>query len=87
VVVGWTDRASPSHIGALLLGYYTEVGRLHSAGRASTGMTAKELKRSVEVLAPLQMSRAPAPAAREEAASCCSNGMAFRSGRAEHNKQ
>ena len=44
VVVGWTDPAgSPSHIGALLLGYYTEDGRLHYAGRAGTGMTAEEL--------------------------------------------
>ena len=39
VVVGWTDPAgSRSHIGALLLGYYTEDGRLHHAGRAGTGM-------------------------------------------------
>ena len=30
VVVGWTDpEGSRSHIGALLLGYYTEDGRLH----------------------------------------------------------
>ena len=40
VVVGWTDpEGSRSHIGALLLGYYTEDGRLHYAGRAGTGMT------------------------------------------------
>ena len=43
VVVGWTDPAgSPSHIGALLLGYYTEDGRLHYAGRAGTGMNDRE---------------------------------------------
>lgn len=30
VVVSWTDpEGSRSHIGALLLGYYTENGRLH----------------------------------------------------------
>jgi ATP-dependent DNA ligase len=30
VVVGWTDpEGSREHIGALLLGYYTEDGRLH----------------------------------------------------------
>jgi bifunctional non-homologous end joining protein LigD len=45
VVVGWTDpEGSRSHIGALLLGYYTEDGRLRYAGRAGTGMTEKELK-------------------------------------------
>jgi bifunctional non-homologous end joining protein LigD len=60
VVVGWTDpEGSREHIGALLLGYYTEGGRLHYAGRAGTGMTAIELKRLSEVLAPLQMARMP----------------------------
>jgi ATP dependent DNA ligase C terminal region len=44
-VVGWTDpEGSRSYIGALLLGYYTEDGRLHYAGRAGTGMTDRELK-------------------------------------------
>src|SRR5215213_8799279 len=34
VLVGWTDpEGSRSHLGALLLGYYTEDGRLHHAGR------------------------------------------------------
>jgi hypothetical protein len=43
VVVGWTDpEGSRSHIGALLLGYYTADDRLHYAGRAGTGMTEKE---------------------------------------------
>ena len=43
VVVGWTDpEGSRRHIGALLLGYYIEDGRLHYAGRAGTGMGAKE---------------------------------------------
>jgi ATP-dependent DNA ligase len=46
VVVGWTDpEGSRSHIGALLLGYYADDGRLRYAGRAGTGMTEKELKR------------------------------------------
>ena len=40
VVVGWTDpEGSRSHIGALLLGYYTEDGRLYYAGRAGTGQS------------------------------------------------
>ena len=60
MVVGWTDpEGSRPHIGALLLGYYTEDGRLHYAGRAGTGMTAKELKRLAGVLAPLQMPQMP----------------------------
>jgi ATP-dependent DNA ligase len=40
----------------------TEDGRLHYAGRAGTGMTAKELKCLSRVLAPLQVARMP-PAA------------------------
>ena len=60
VVVGWTDpEGSRSHIGALLLGYYTDDGRLHYAGRAGTGMTDKELKRLAGVLAPLQVPKMP----------------------------
>jgi bifunctional non-homologous end joining protein LigD len=44
------------------LGYYTEDGRLHYAGRAGTGMTVKELKRLSEVLAPLQVPKMPVAA-------------------------
>jgi ATP-dependent DNA ligase len=44
---------------ALLLGYYTDDGRLHYAGRAGTGMTEKELKRLAGVLAPLQVLKMP----------------------------
>jgi bifunctional non-homologous end joining protein LigD len=56
VVVGWTDpEGSRSHIGALLLGYYTDDGRLHYAGRVGTGITDKELKRLAGVLKPLQV--------------------------------
>jgi DNA ligase D-like protein (predicted ligase) len=60
VVVGWTDpEGSRFHIGALLLGYYTDDGRLLYAGRAGTGMAAKELKRLAGVLAPLQVPKMP----------------------------
>jgi bifunctional non-homologous end joining protein LigD len=60
VVVGWTDpEGSRSHIGALLLGYYTDDSRLHYAGRAGTGMTAKDLKRLAGVLEPLQVRKMP----------------------------
>jgi bifunctional non-homologous end joining protein LigD len=60
VVVGWSEpEGSRRHIGALLLGYYTEDGRLHYAGRAGTGMSDAELKRLAGVLTPLQVSRMP----------------------------
>jgi bifunctional non-homologous end joining protein LigD len=60
IVVGWTDpEGSRSHLGALLLGYYTEDGRLHYAGRAGTGITDKELKRLSGVLTPLQVAKMP----------------------------
>ena len=60
VVVGWTDpEGSRQHIGALLLGYYTDDGRLHYAGRAGTGMNDRELKRLAGVLAPLQVPKMP----------------------------
>jgi bifunctional non-homologous end joining protein LigD len=60
VVVGRTDpKGSRRHFGALLLGYYTEDGRLHYAGRAGTGMNDRELKRLAGVLAPLQVPKMP----------------------------
>jgi hypothetical protein len=53
-------EGSRSNIGALLLGYYIDDGRLHYAGRAGTGMTEKELKRLTGVLlAPLQVPKMP----------------------------
>ena len=59
-VVGWTDpEGSRSHIGALLLGYYSDDGLSHYAGRAGTAMNDKELKRLADVLAPLQVPKMP----------------------------
>jgi ATP-dependent DNA ligase len=60
VVVGWTDpEGSQSHIGALLLRYYTDDGRLHYAGRAGIAMNEKELRRLAGVMAPLQVPKMP----------------------------
>jgi bifunctional non-homologous end joining protein LigD len=60
VVVGWTDpRHGRSHFGALLLGYYTEDGRLLYAGRAGTGFDERELTRLAGLLAPLATPRMP----------------------------
>lgn len=60
IVVGWTEPAgSREHLGALLLGYYSEEGQLLYAGRAGTGFTVQELKRLYGVLKPLQVQKMP----------------------------
>ena len=55
VIVGWTDpEGSRPYLGALLLGYYTDDGRLIYAGRVGTGMPDKvlaDLRRRLEPLA------------------------------------
>jgi DNA ligase D-like protein (predicted ligase) len=44
VIVGWSDpEGSRPHLGALLLGYYTDDGKLIYAGRVGTGMPVKVL--------------------------------------------
>ena len=59
VVVGWTDpEGSRPLLGALLLGYYTDDGKLIYAGRVGTGMTDKvltDLRRRLEPLARASM--------------------------------
>jgi ATP-dependent DNA ligase len=60
VGVGWTvPTGSRPHIGALLLGNYSDDGRLHYAGRAGTGITVKELKRLASLLERLQATQMP----------------------------
>ena len=55
VVVGWSDpEGSRPHLGALLLGYYTDDGKLIYAGRVGTGMPVRvlaELRRRLDPLA------------------------------------
>jgi bifunctional non-homologous end joining protein LigD len=55
VVVGWSDpEGSRPHLGALLLGYYTDDGKLTYAGRVGTGMPDRvlaDLRRRLEPLA------------------------------------
>jgi len=54
VIVGWTDpEGSRSSLGSLLLGYYTDDGKLIYAGRAGTGMTESELRGLLKKLGPL----------------------------------
>jgi bifunctional non-homologous end joining protein LigD len=46
VIIGFRDpEGSWPHIGAILLGYYDEAGKLHDAGRGGSGMTISELSR------------------------------------------
>jgi DNA ligase D-like protein (predicted ligase) len=55
VIVGWSDpEGSRTHLEALVLGYYTDDGKLIYAGRVGTGMPVKvlaDLRRRVEPLA------------------------------------
>ncbi|HEY1864053.1 MAG TPA: hypothetical protein VGG77_10260, partial [Roseiarcus sp.] len=55
VVVGWSDpEGSRPHLGALLLGYYTDEAKLIYAGRVGTGMPVKvlgDLRRRLNPLA------------------------------------
>jgi DNA ligase D-like protein (predicted ligase) len=55
VIVGWSDpEGSRPHLGALLLGYYTDDGKLIYAGRVGTGMPVKvlaDLRRRLDPLA------------------------------------
>jgi ATP-dependent DNA ligase len=44
VIVGWSDpEGTRPHLGALLLGYYSDDGKLIYAGRVGTGMPVKAL--------------------------------------------
>jgi ATP-dependent DNA ligase len=55
VIVGWSDpEGSRPHLGALLLGYYTDDCKLTYAGRVGTGMPIKvlaDLRRRLDPLA------------------------------------
>jgi bifunctional non-homologous end joining protein LigD len=60
VVVGWTNpEGSRPHLGALLLGYYTDEGKLIYAGRVGTGMSEKVLKDLRRRLDPLVRPKSP----------------------------
>jgi DNA ligase D-like protein (predicted ligase) len=62
VIVGWSDpEGSRPHLGALLLGYYTDDGKLIYAGRVGTGMPDKilaDLRRRLDPLAVVSIARA-----------------------------
>jgi ATP-dependent DNA ligase len=63
VIVGWSDpEGSRPYLGALLLGYYTDDGKLTYAGRVGTG-------KPVKVLSRRQASARPNGRGKEQAAS------------------
>lgn len=60
VIVGFSDpEGSRAYLGALLLGYYADDGRLIYAGRAGTGLSDAELRRLHEKLMPLVIRKMP----------------------------
>jgi DNA ligase D-like protein (predicted ligase) len=60
VVVGWSDpEGSRPHLGALLLGYYADDGKLIYAGRVGTGMPIKVLADLGRRLEPLSRAKSP----------------------------
>jgi DNA ligase D-like protein (predicted ligase) len=60
VIVGWSDpEGSRPHLGALLLGYYTDDGKLIYAGRVGTGMPVKVLADLRRRLDPLARKKSP----------------------------
>jgi ATP-dependent DNA ligase len=57
---GWSDpEGSRPHLGALLLGYYTDEGKLIYAGRVGTGMSDKVLADLRRRLEPLSRAKSP----------------------------
>ncbi len=59
-MVGWSDlEGSRPYLGALLLGYYADDGKLIYAGRIGTGMPEKILKDLRRRLEPLARPKSP----------------------------
>ena len=64
-----TEGADRDHLGALLVGYYTDDGALRYAGKVGTGYTRATLEMLARKLAPLRRTQSPfidAPRRREE---------------------
>jgi ATP-dependent DNA ligase len=60
VIVGWSDpEGSRPYLGALLLGYYTDDGKLIYAGRVGTGMPDTVLADLRRRLDPLSRAKSP----------------------------
>ncbi len=60
IICGYSEpEGERSYLGALLLAYYDEAGRLLYAGRAGTGMSDRTLRRLYEQLEPLRTAKMP----------------------------
>ena len=60
IICGYSEpEGERAHLGALLLAYYDEGGRLLYAGRAGTGMSDRTLRRLHERLEPLRTTKMP----------------------------
>jgi ATP-dependent DNA ligase len=60
VIVGWSDpEGTRPHLGALLLGYYSDDGKLIYSGRVGTGMPVKVLADLRRRLGPLARKSSP----------------------------
>ncbi len=60
IIIGYTEpEGSRPYLGALLLAYHDDGGRLVYAGRVGTGMSGDELRRLDERLQPLRTSKMP----------------------------
>ena len=61
VIAGWLpgEGRRRDRIGALLMGYYEEDGRLRFAGRVGTGFTERRLDQLGQALSPLETSESP----------------------------
>jgi DNA ligase D-like protein (predicted ligase) len=60
VIVGYSEpEGSRPYLGALLLAYYDDAGKLIYAGRAGTGMSQAELRRVYDMLQPLRIAKMP----------------------------
>jgi DNA ligase D-like protein (predicted ligase) len=60
IICGYSaPEGERAHLGALLLAYYDEQGRLAYAGRAGTGMSDKTLRQLQERLEPLRTAKTP----------------------------
>ena len=77
VIVGWSDpEGSRPYLGALLLGYYTDDGKLTYAGRVGTGMPASRFFNSLLTIqsAPLTRGCQGRMATMPPVAGLCSRG-------------
>jgi ATP-dependent DNA ligase len=86
VIVGYSEpEGSRPYLGALLLAYYDDEGRLIYAGRAGTGRSQVELKRVYDKLQPLRISTMPLdnPAATIYAVWITADSVAGQMGEAE----